>query len=334
MENNVTDWYKKQRESAMWDMLFSCVLEVLVVFAVILLITPFFETLNTFWYGFFLILLPMYIFSEAASALGKLRRAVLAHEAELSAVPISTLCDKPIFHQWQCLSVAAGLLTVLPALGCATLYYLSSKSIVVMVVLGILMGIAIFIGSAMLFERYAIRLVAGTLQQARAPKQLDEAKSIDFLITYHFLPWLVFTTLVFGLLMSKYYLGYVADAGEVSLSSVAVYSFISVSFVGFWSCHTVLESIKADMKLQPMVLSGVGKFSYSDLVGMILGAGSIPWLLFFVIGFFVPVLSSGFWLTTIAAVIIIYAVLLGVGGACLLAFSQSQKQVSAEVCSQ
>ncbi|NOU52062.1 hypothetical protein HG263_16135 [Pseudoalteromonas sp. JBTF-M23] len=332
MENNFTTWLDKQREELLWDLLFSSVLEVLAIFAVMLLITPYFETLNPFWYGFFLILIPLYIFSEAASALAKLKTATQKQLNDFSHIDISAVSETPITQQWQCVTIKTAILTLLPAVGGAALYYFSAKSVGVMLVIALCVGLAVFVVSALLFERYAKSLVAGTLRQARSAQPLNESQTVDLLITFHLLPWLVFAVLAFGLLMSKYYMGYVADSGQISLSSLATYSYISCTFVGFWSCYNVLEPIQTDMKLQPLFLSDTDKFSYSELFGMILGAGFIPWFALFVLGFFVPSLTSGIWLTVIAVSIIIFAVAVGVSAAALFAYSQSQQQGQGESC--
>ncbi|MBD1580782.1 hypothetical protein [Pseudoalteromonas sp. S16_S37] len=330
MENNFATWFAKQREELLWDLLFSSVLEVLAIFAVMLLITPYFETLNPFWYGFFLVLIPLYVFSEAASVLAKLKTATQKQLNDFSHIDISALSETPITQQWQCVTIKTALLALLPAIGGAALYYFSSKSVGIMLLIALCVGVGVFIVSAVLFERYAKSLVAGTLHQARGTKQLDESQSIDLLITFHLLPWLLFAALAFGLLMSKYYTGYVADAGQISLSSLATYSYISCTFVGFWSCYNVLEPIQTDMKLQSLFLSGTDKFSHSELFGMILGAGFIPWLALFVLGFFVPSLTSGIWLSVIAVSIIVFAVAVGVSAAALFAYSQSQQQGQGE----
>ncbi|BBN80652.1 hypothetical protein PA25_06370 [Pseudoalteromonas sp. A25] len=334
MTDNFSSWFTKQREDLLWDLLFSSVLEVLAMFAVMLLISPYFETLNSFWYGFFLVLIPLYIFSEAAAVLAKLKIATQKQLSELSGVDISSISVAPINHQWQCVTIKTAVLALLPALGCVALYYFSSKSVGIMLLIALCAAVAVFIGSALLFERYAKSLVAGTLLQAQSKDSLNESQSIDFLVTYHLLPWLVFTTLVFGLLMSKYYMGYVADAGQISLSSLATYSYVSCTFVGFWSCYNVLESMQVEFKLQSMYLSGVDKFSHSELFGMILGAGFVPWVALFVTGFFVPTLTSGLWLTVIATSVIVFAVVVGVSAAALFAYSQLQEQRQAESCSQ
>lgn len=333
MQNEFTTWYEKQREDLLWGMFVSCLLEVLAIFAVMLLLTPYFETLNIFWYGFFFLFIPFYIFSEASLALAKLRCIAQAEHTQFSDIIVSSISDKPIFHQWQCVSIRALLVTLLPAAGCAMAYFYSSKTMLVMLLLAVLTGMVIFIGSALVFERYAKALVAGSFQQGRDPKPLSESETVDFLVTYHLLPWLIFATCVFGLLMSKYYLGYVGEVGEISLSSLAAYSYASFSFVGFWCCHNVLQSIQVDMKLQPMFLSGTDKFTYSELTGMIFGIGFIAWLALFFIGFFVPVISSGIWLILIAVSTIIFAAIVGVLAAVLFAYHKLQQPLLSPVSS-
>jgi hypothetical protein len=323
-QNEFSTWYEKHREDLLWGMFISCILEVLAMFAVMLFVTPYFETLNVFWYGFFFLFIPFYIFSEAAIALAKFREKSQAEHIKFSHIIASSISNQPIFHQWQVISIRALLLTLLPATACTLVYFYSSKSILVMFILALLTAVVVFIGSALVFERYAKAIVAGSFLQARSLKPLNESETVDFLVTYHLLPWLVFATCVFGLLMSKYYLGYVGEVGEVSLSSLATYSYVSFSFVGFWCYYNVSDSIQVDMKLQPMHLSGTDKFGYSELFGMICGFGFMCWLVFFAIGFFVPSISSGSWLTLIAIGIIIFAVIVGILASVLFAYHKIQ----------
>lgn len=330
MVNNFNAWFEKKRVDIIWDLFFSCLIELLIMFAVMLLIAPYFETLHSFWYVFFLIFLPLYIFSETASALAKIKVAAQKQQAVVSIDNHTLQSALPIAQEWQCMTIKTGLLALLPAFGCAVLYYFSSKSIEIMLLLAVVVGLSVFITSALIVERHAKSLAINTLLKVQETRQFDEPATINFLLIYHCVPWLFFASLTYGGLMSRYYFGYVSDSGQIGLSSLASYSYMSCTFVAFWSYFNVASSIKTDLKLQPMFLSGIGKLSDSDLYGMLFGAGLLPWSVLFLCGFWLPTMADSVWLSVIALSTIVFGVFVGVGAAVLAAFSELEPVLPVE----